>query len=273
MTRLVADQKAVLYGLLVKCLVWGMAFTDDLRDSGHLVLFDRSCWWRLHHLHSCQPPSLSPVQQLVSLKYPYDYFLWRSQLFRSRREAEGGTFYLRTCNVDESDSLKFYIQFCSCFSTPSGQHSTPHGSVWWRRGKILKDRGVPATPGTAYIAHDVKTSSASHNNAMESQNGETITEPNEEVTDHSTPKKPSKRSTSPSSFRKPCDLCHVPKDVLVRCQTDSTATWHFICPKKCWKDVSGGVVDGSLDHPYYKYGGVRYISVCVLSLICAHCAP
>ena len=65
-----------------------------------------------------------------------------------------------------------------------------------------------------------------------------------------------KRSPSPSAFRKCCDVCQEPHDVLIRCQIDDTATWHFICPKRCWKAVSGGVVDGDIDHPYYKYGGM-----------------
>lgn len=76
------------------------------------------------------------------------------------------------------------------------------------------------------------------------------------ASEYTVPTKPSKRSTSPSAFRKNCDLCHEPNDVLVRCQTDDTSTWHFLCPKQCWKAVSGGVVDGSLDHPHYKYGGM-----------------
>lgn len=108
---------------------------------------------------------------------------------------------------------------------------------------------------------------------MEPRDGERITEPNKEVIEHSASKKSSKRSTSPVSFRKPCDLCHEPNDVLVRCRINSTATWHLICPKKCWKDVSGGVIDGSLDHPYYKYGGVRYRSLCLLSLTKAQSTP
>lgn len=96
---------------------------------------------------------------------------------------------------------------------------------------------------------------------MESADGDIITAPNDEAAVYSAPKKASKRSTSPSSFRKSCDLCHEPNDVLVRCQIDSTETWRFICPKRCWKSVSGSVIDGSLEHPYYKYGGVRYIFV------------
>lgn len=58
--------------------------------------------------------------------------------------------------------------------------------------------------------------------------------------------------------RKPCTLCAQPRDVLVRCQIDSTGTWHFVCPGTCWKRVSGGVVDGDADdeHKYYKYGGM-----------------
>ena len=62
-------------------------------------------------------------------------------------------------------------------------------------------------------------------------------------------------SPSPSTFRKSCDRCRELNDVLVRCQIDTTATWYFICSKKCWKEVSGGVVDGTLDRPHYRYGG------------------
>ena len=58
--------------------------------------------------------------------------------------------------------------------------------------------------------------------------------------------------------RKPCDLCHKPQDVLVRCQTDESGKWHLVCPGKCWKQVSGGVVDGDKaeEHKYYRYGGM-----------------
>lgn len=64
------------------------------------------------------------------------------------------------------------------------------------------------------------------------------------------------RSKSPSAYRKPCDLCHALNDVLVRCKIENTAVWYFVCTKNCWKKVSGGVVDGSPDHPYYRYGGM-----------------
>jgi len=89
----------------------------------------------------------------------------------------------------------------------------------------------------------------------------------------------------PESYRKPCSLCHKPRDVLVRCQIDESITntlvstntdpnannnnpdpsssttspssstnqptlkpntWHFVCPGSCWKRVSGGVIDGDL---------------------------
>ena len=64
-----------------------------------------------------------------------------------------------------------------------------------------------------------------------------------------------KRSKSPSSYRKQCDLCQVPKDVLVRCRIDETLEWHFVCTSRCWKQVSGGEIDGP-DKPYYVYGGM-----------------
>lgn len=65
----------------------------------------------------------------------------------------------------------------------------------------------------------------------------------------------SKRDISPSSFRKPCDLCHAPKDVLVRCRIDHTQEWRFVCTGKCWRQVSGGEIDGP-NKPFYQYGGM-----------------
>ena len=36
-----------------------------------------------------------------------------------------------------------------------------------------------------------------------------------------------------------------------RCQIDKTETWHMVCGK-CWRTVSGGVVDGDDAHPDYR---------------------
>ena len=69
------------------------------------------------------------------------------------------------------------------------------------------------------------------------------------------PPKKSKRSLSPSVYNKPCTICHTPRDVLVRCRVDESQTWHFVCPGKCWRTVSGGQIDG-LDRPHYQYGGM-----------------
>lgn len=89
--------------------------------------------------------------------------------------------------------------------------------------------------------------------------GELVSEPLEDHQNESKePKRStrqSKRSVSPSAYRKPCDLCHAPKDVLVRCRIDETQDWHFVCTSKCWKEVSGDVIDGP-DHADYKYGGM-----------------
>ena len=80
-------------------------------------------------------------------------------------------------------------------------------------------------------------------------------------------------------YRKPCTLCEKPCNVRIvslrekshipcamvstlttmkRCQIDETGKWHLVCPGKCWKQVSGGVIDGdkSDDHKFYRYGGV-----------------
>lgn len=67
--------------------------------------------------------------------------------------------------------------------------------------------------------------------------------------------KSKKRATSPSAHRKQCTLCYSPRDVLVRCRIDNTLDWHFVCPSKCWKDVSGGEIDGP-GKPHYQYGGM-----------------
>lgn len=63
-------------------------------------------------------------------------------------------------------------------------------------------------------------------------------------------------SRDPEDHRKPCTVCSTPRDVLLRCQIDESAQWHFVCPGKCWKQVSGGVVDGDAEHPHYRYGGM-----------------
>jgi len=55
--------------------------------------------------------------------------------------------------------------------------------------------------------------------------------------------------------QKDCDLCGASVDLLVRCRVDATREWKMACGK-CWKDVSGGVVDGDAAHPHYQYGGL-----------------
>ena len=37
--------------------------------------------------------------------------------------------------------------------------------------------------------------------------------------------------------------------------TDESRDWNMVCGR-CWKDVSGGVVDGDIAHPFYRYGGL-----------------
>lgn len=59
----------------------------------------------------------------------------------------------------------------------------------------------------------------------------------------------------PSHGQKDCSVCGKSVDLLIRCTIDSTAAWNMVCGK-CWKDVSGGVVDGDASHPHYRYGGL-----------------
>lgn len=58
--------------------------------------------------------------------------------------------------------------------------------------------------------------------------------------------------------RKACTICSSLRDVLVRCQIDSTGKWHFVCPGTCWRNVSGGEIDGDghEEHKWYRYGGM-----------------
>jgi hypothetical protein len=59
----------------------------------------------------------------------------------------------------------------------------------------------------------------------------------------------------PGHGQKDCDVCSKSVDLLIRCTIDSTGAWNMVCGK-CWKDVSGGVVDGDASHPHYRYGGL-----------------
>jgi hypothetical protein len=63
-------------------------------------------------------------------------------------------------------------------------------------------------------------------------------------------------AVEPNPHSKPCSLCGRRRDVLIRCQIDSNKKWHFICTGKCWKQVSGGCIEGDADHREYKYGGM-----------------
>lgn len=65
-----------------------------------------------------------------------------------------------------------------------------------------------------------------------------------------------KPKEEPSPYSKPCDLCQRRRDVLIRCQTDESRKWPFVCRGKCWTQVSGGRVSGDSAHPFYRYGGM-----------------
>jgi hypothetical protein len=59
----------------------------------------------------------------------------------------------------------------------------------------------------------------------------------------------------PSAGQKQCTICNKSVNLLIRCTYDRTEEWGMVCGK-CWKDVSGGVVDGDAAHPFYRYGGL-----------------
>ena len=55
--------------------------------------------------------------------------------------------------------------------------------------------------------------------------------------------------------QKPCHLCNQGVDLLIRCQIDESKAWRMVCGK-CWPSISGGVADGTLEFPHYRYGGL-----------------
>lgn len=55
--------------------------------------------------------------------------------------------------------------------------------------------------------------------------------------------------------QKRCTLCSNSVNLLIRCTYDVSGVWGMVCCK-CWKNVSGGVVDGDVAHPHYRYGGL-----------------
>jgi len=69
-------------------------------------------------------------------------------------------------------------------------------------------------------------------------------------------RKREKRTNGEAKQLKPCDICGHDSDLLIRCQIDASGDWKFVCGKRCWKSVSGGVTDGDADHPHYRYGGL-----------------
>jgi hypothetical protein len=60
----------------------------------------------------------------------------------------------------------------------------------------------------------------------------------------------------PGTSTKLCEGCGKPSDVLIRCRKDETEKWFLLCPGRCWKEASGGKVDGTAETPFYRYGGV-----------------
>merc|ERR1711907_554501 len=55
--------------------------------------------------------------------------------------------------------------------------------------------------------------------------------------------------------QKPCHLCNQGVDLLIRRQIDESKAWRMVCGK-CWPSISGGVADGTLEFPHYRYGGL-----------------
>ncbi len=68
-------------------------------------------------------------------------------------------------------------------------------------------------------------------------------------------KKSRERKGDADAAMKPCDACARKRDVLVRCRSSNASEWRMLCGK-CWRDVSGGVVDGTPDNEGYAYGGM-----------------
>ena len=60
----------------------------------------------------------------------------------------------------------------------------------------------------------------------------------------------------PSAGQKHCDMCGKSVNLLIRCKhEEGQVDWRMVCGK-CWNVASGGVVDGDVNHPHYRYGGL-----------------
>lgn len=61
---------------------------------------------------------------------------------------------------------------------------------------------------------------------------------------------------NPCAGQKSCDMCGKHVDLLIRCLFEERQEdWKMVCGR-CWNVASGGVADGDLDHPHYRYGGL-----------------
>jgi hypothetical protein len=58
-----------------------------------------------------------------------------------------------------------------------------------------------------------------------------------------------------SHGQKDCTICDKSVDLLIRCTVDASQEWKMVCGT-CWTTVSGGVADGDIEHPHYRYGGL-----------------
>jgi hypothetical protein len=63
--------------------------------------------------------------------------------------------------------------------------------------------------------------------------------------------------TDPTAGQKLCDVCDKSVDLLIRCRYEPNQTlWKMVCGT-CWTNhASGGVIDGDVHHPHYRYGGL-----------------
>ena len=130
------------------------------------------------------------------------------------------------------------------------------------------------TPATAITLQRYTMASALRNETPEQRKAR-----KEEVKAQKADKRARREGHVPEDYgQKACSICKQQKDLLirceqtpewtcgciagaphtdhslvlpVRCQIDKTETWHMVCGK-CWRTVSGGVVDGDDAHPDYR---------------------
>lgn len=117
---------------------------------------------------------------------------------------------------------------------------------------------------TRWNVNDTSSHVLLSGNAKDNSTTETVTSgpsrrPRGETSEQRRARKAAARAKrDPDEARKPCNKCGTLCDVLVRCRPTNQSQWQFLCPSRCWTQITGGIPDGNLaaKEAGYVYGGM-----------------